>query len=72
MRGSANSSNSSGAGKPINSSTRYYELRRNCCLTLDITLCLHHLAERIHAGWHLDTDRGADNQPCYDCQLGEK
>lgn len=70
MSGSVNISKSSGApGQPTSPGQRRYELRQSCCLSLNITLCTQHLAERIHDGWRLDADRGADNLPCYDCNL---
>jgi hypothetical protein len=49
-------------------STRYYQLRRGCCVELNVVLCLRHLSLRIHDGWKLGADRGVDGQGCYDCQ----
>src|SRR6267378_5271182 len=68
------SSSKSWAEVPTNSAadtlgTRYYQLRKSCCLELNITLCLAHLTQRIKSGWTLDKDRGADSQGCYDCKV---
>lgn len=46
---------------------RYYKLRRGCCVEINITLCPEHLQVRLHEGWKLSQDNGADNQPCSDC-----
>lgn len=60
-----------GANPISTSGTRYYQLRQSCCLELNITLCLQHLATRLKSGWTLDKDRGADAQACYDCKAAE-
>ena len=61
--------NSMSKSLEVNSSSiRYYQLR-DCCMELNITLCLPHLEERLTHGWQLDKDNGPDGAlPCFDCQ----
>jgi hypothetical protein len=66
MNDCSSSLNSSAEMGPT--SVRYYQLRKNCCMEINITLCLRHLAERLKAGWVLDKDRGVDSQSCFDCK----
>jgi len=61
MSASRSSSNSS-------EQARAYQLRKSCCLQINVTLCIHHLVYRLHDGWVLDTDRGIYNLPCWDLQ----